>query len=464
MRKYEPFARTVIPVVLDWMSELEDEKEWYEGETIEDENEASNETAGEQAMDRLAIYLGGKIVLPIAFGLIPTMLSSPDWNRRHAALRSISAIGEGCHKIMEAELGKVVQVILPHMRDPHPRVRHAACNAIGQMCTDFSPKIQEGYHAEILSHMIPIMDDLQNIRVANYASAALVNFSENASKELLSPYIETIIEKLLALMNTGKLFVQEQAITTLATVADSAGLEFVKFYPRIMAVLLQILQFPNEKEYRGLKGKTLECSSLVILAVGKDTFAPDAAGFINILQTMQAAVSDPDDPQSSYLLSAWARICKVLGVDFAPYLNVVLPPLLKTVDEDIGDEYNEDEGWEVMAVGEKNLAIKTSILEDKCTAVEMLLCYAQEMGAIFHPYVESIVDMVIPMFKFYLNDGVRYASATVIPVLMQCWVKADYPAERINALWSKISQKLLEAIIEEEDLSMLCTFYNTLSD
>ena len=34
MRKYEPFARSIIPVVLDWMSELEDEPEWYQGETV----------------------------------------------------------------------------------------------------------------------------------------------------------------------------------------------------------------------------------------------------------------------------------------------------------------------------------------------------------------------------------------------------------------------------------------------
>lgn len=364
MRKHETFASAIIPIVLNWMAELDDEKEWYEGETIEEDNEDSNETAGEQAMDRLSIYLGGKLVLPITFNLIPTMLASPEWQRRHAALRCISAIGEGCHKIMEAELGKVVHLILPHMRDPHPRVRHAALNAIGQMCTDFSPKIQEQFHEAILNHMIPLMDDLQNIRVANYASAALVNFSETASKELLAPYIETIIEKLLALLNTGKLFVQEQAIITLATVADSAGPEFIKFYSRIMTVLFQILQFPNEKEFRNFKGKTLECSSLIILAVGKETFAPDAAGFIQVLQTLQGTITDPDDPQSTYLLSAWARVCKVLGTDFAPYLEIVLPPLLKTAgmqakmvafepEEEIGDEYNEDEGWELMTIGEK---------------------------------------------------------------------------------------------------------------
>ena len=89
-------------------------------------------------MDRIARFLGGGSVLPIAFSMIPSLLSALEWQRRHSGLRCISAIGEGCHKVMAKELEKVVGIVLPHLRDPHPRVRHAACNAIGQMCTDFS--------------------------------------------------------------------------------------------------------------------------------------------------------------------------------------------------------------------------------------------------------------------------------------------------------------------------------------
>jgi hypothetical protein len=434
MRNHEPFARCVIPVVLEWMSQLDDDPSWYLGETIEDDDESSNETAGEQAMDRLAIYLGGSIVLPVTFNLIPTLLASPEWQKRHSALRCISAIGEGCLKIMESELDKVVHLVLPHLRDPHPRVRHAACNSIGQMCTDFAPKIQRRFHEPILTHLVPILDDLEHIRVANYGAAALVNFSESASKESITPYIDTIINKLLVLMHTGKTFVQEQAITTLATVAESAGTDFGNYYAKIMPVVLEILGLPNEKEVRNLKGKALECSSLIIMSVGKDMFSPDAIPFIEVLKRIQESVVDDDDPQASYLLSAWARVCKVMGSDFAPYLEIVLPPLLKSAEmqpelvafEHDDDQYKEEDGWEVMALGEKNVAIKTSILEDKCTAVEMILCYAQEMGELFHPYVEHLIKVVTPMLKFYLNDGVKYAAAAVLPVLFKCWVKAQY--------------------------------------
>ena len=46
------------------------------------------------------------------------------------------------------------------------------------------------------------------------------------------------------------------------------------------------------------------------------------------MQQIQSGVTEADDPQASYLLAAWARIAKVLGQDFLPYLETVLGPLL----------------------------------------------------------------------------------------------------------------------------------------
>lgn len=38
---------------------------------------------------------------------------------------------------------------------------------------------------------------------------------------------------------------------------------------------------------------------------------------------------DDDDPQASFLIQAWARLCKTIGRDFIPYLPLVMPPLLE---------------------------------------------------------------------------------------------------------------------------------------
>lgn len=38
----------------------------------------------------------------------------------------------------------------PHQ---HPRVRYAACNAIGQMATDFAPTFQKKFHDKVTSRL-----------------------------------------------------------------------------------------------------------------------------------------------------------------------------------------------------------------------------------------------------------------------------------------------------------------------
>jgi importin-5 len=472
MRKHAAFGHNVIPVLLDWMAELDDDQSWYSSENLDDDDNDSNETVGEQSMDRLAIYLGPAIVLPEAFTLIPKFVSSPEWQKRHAALRCISAIGEGCHKQMRDEISKVIDVVLPHLQDPHPRVRHAACNAIGQMCTDFAPHIQNKFHARILPALISVLDDSSFLRVQTYGAAAMVNFSESAKKEAVAPYLPVIIPKLLALMNTGATYAQEQAITTLATVADSAGPEFAQFYGSIMPVLMNFLRMPNHKELRSLRGKTMECASLVALAVGKDVFGPHAAEFLGLLRDVQAGITDTDDPQSSYLLSAWARVCKVLGADFAPYLEIVLPPLLASAqlhppmqqfdfDEDIPDEYSPEEGWELLDVNGKTIGIRTSMLDDKCTAIEMLVCYVQEMGPLFHTFVENIMQMLLPLLSFAFHEGVRYAAASVVPLLIKSWILAQYPGEKIEMLWFVASKSVLECLKTEDDIGMVGQLYTT---
>jgi hypothetical protein len=143
---------------MNMMAELEDDESWFTTDDVEDVDDADeNYIAGEQAMDRFARALGGKAVLPACFEIIPHYLSDQMWQRRHAALMCISAIGEGCVKLMEQELAKVVETILPHLRDPHPRVIYAACNALGQMSTDFGPKFQQLFHEKVLNGLCATM-------------------------------------------------------------------------------------------------------------------------------------------------------------------------------------------------------------------------------------------------------------------------------------------------------------------
>ena len=63
----------------------------------------------------------------------------------------------------------------------------------------------------------------------------------------------------------------EQIVTTTATVADTVEEHFVNYYDRFMPSLKYIMANAIAKDYRLLRGKTIECISLIGLAVGQET-------------------------------------------------------------------------------------------------------------------------------------------------------------------------------------------------
>lgn len=170
-------------------------------------------------------------------------------------------------------------------------------------------------------------------RVQSHAAAALVNFCEEAEKHVIEPYLDDLLKRLLNLLhNDQKRYVQEQALSTIATIADSAEAAFGRYYTTLMPLLFNVLNRPQDettKDLRTLNAKAMECATLIALAVGKEAMGQDAVRLVNVLGRIQQTVTDPDDPQGSYLLHCWGRMCRVMGNDFLPYLPAVMPPLLE---------------------------------------------------------------------------------------------------------------------------------------
>ncbi len=94
------------------------------------------------------------------------------------------------------------------LQDPHAKVRWAACQAVGQMCTDLGPDIQNDEHAVIVPALTEVMKDFNEPRVQAHAAAAIVNFSENCDEEILTGYLDNLIMQLLGLLQNGQKLVK----------------------------------------------------------------------------------------------------------------------------------------------------------------------------------------------------------------------------------------------------------------
>lgn len=191
---------------------------------------------------------------------------------RYAALMTFSACAEGCFNLKQSSSSKtisqndviinqIVNGVIQRLRfDDCGRVRYAACNAIGQMCTDFGGFVQEKFHELVVLALCEAMSTDKQPRyiflffkslliiysLQAHAAAALVNFCESSTSSLITPYLDRIFPALTLLLNTPILYLQEQAITTLAVLADCAGEMFIPYYQGVMRVLLNLL-----KEARG---------------------------------------------------------------------------------------------------------------------------------------------------------------------------------------------------------------------
>lgn len=421
-------------------------------------------------MDRLANKLGGVVILGPTFGWLPRMMQSTSWKDRHAALMAISAISEGCQEQMVGELRQVLDLVIPALNDPHPRVRWAGCNALGQMSTDFAPTIQKDYYDPVLKAIIGVLDSPEP-RVKSHAAAALVNFCEEAEKTILEPYLEELLTHLFQLLQNEKRYVQEQALSTIATIADAAEKAFGRYYNTLMPLLFGVLQRENEKEFRFLRAKAMECATLIALAVGKEQLGADAMALVQLLANIQQNITDADDPQAQYLLHCWGRMCRVMETEFLPFLPNVMPPLLELAsakadiqlldDDEQIERIQQEDGWELVPLRGKTIGIRTSTMDEKNMAIELLVVYAQVLKGSFAPYVAGVMEKIaLPGLAFFFHDPVRYVSSKLVPQLLISYKMAyGSPSNELTGLWNGTVDKLLEVLTAEPAIETLAEMY-----
>lgn len=164
-------------------------------------------------------------------------------------------------------------------------------------------------------------------------------------------------------------------------------------------------------------------------------------------------------------------MCRVLGAEFIPYLPAVIQPLMQLAsakadiqlldDEDEVARIESEEGWELVPLKGKFIGIKTSTLDDKNTAIELIAVYAQNLEAAFAPYVPKIMEEIaLPGLAFFFHDPVRVASAKAIPPLLESTKKAHGDkSPELQDLWAKTVEKVLEVLTNEPTIETLADMY-----
>lgn len=472
-RKVPQVLNTVMPIILHCMTIHEENSDWNEGpDTDPDDSDAD---WAEESLNRICIAMGGKACLPIIFKIAKTYLAKQDsWRHRMVAARAVAISAEGCHDELFPQLPEFLTSVIPRlMKDPHPCVRCSVTYLVGQLSTDYKKKFTSKFAKLGLSALHALMKDTANPRIQAQAAAALVNWTDGCSWDSLQPFAEMMCSQLLELVQSGHPQVEEATVTAIAGVADVAKKNFAKFYPAFSGPLKAIWRNRTEKRYKELRGKTLEAITLIGIEVGPELFRSDAIELVRILLQVQDEIGD-DDPLVRYVQQSWARLCKVLGEEFAQFLPRITPSLLKTAalppDVEIhdGTYRTHRDGWHVVSIGDKSVAINNSKLEEKTNAMNMLFCLATELEASFFPYVRQVAEIAIPCLNFHYSDETRDAAVATMPQLMVCVKrhseKNNLGPQLLHQLWGKILKPFLHAISIEAEAEVLLTMLDAFQE
>lgn len=239
------------------------------------------------------------------------------------------------------------------------------------------------------------------------------------------------------LISTGISIIKENAVTALASLAEAAKSHFDAHFDECIKYLCGFLHQFNEPQYKQFKGQVIESITIVSAAAGLDKFRPHANQVIQAMLIIQTKQLDSKDPQRTYLLSAWQRICLLMKKEFTPYLGAVLPSLFQmaTLNPEMSVSGSEKIGDLVDVLNEvkphdtneekKKFTVTTDEIEEKDVAIQMLAVFIDELGGGFADFVEPTSKILLALINYEANDSIRNSVAGALPGLIKCVKEAQ---------------------------------------
>ena len=415
---------------------------------LEEDDDQKNIKNGMNFIDRLIQVLGKNLMLKYLSGFIEKMMSVESWKYKLAALMALSQVGEYMIDKME-DIRPILELVNSYIENENPRLRYACCHVLGQFADDLKPKFQELYHAQFFQIVLPRLDD-PIPRVKAHCLAALTNFLEYSEPEQVSPVFDHVFNKTTNILLSGITYEKENAMSALASLAESSPKNFEKFYDQMMKILLQILGTSAKKEFRQMRGQSIEAITIISEQMPRarfNQFVPELIKLMVSIQNHDVAFGDVD-PQKSYLLAGYQRLCKILGKDLVPFLGDIIPGLIKMAEAPL------------ISAGDNMLGVKSYEKEEAEIAVQMLDVFIECLGENLGPFLMQIFRMCTLLMDYSLSEDTKLIAADCLPSLVSickktnCEQYATFAKQVCKKLWLAMEQEHEPEILEDQARSL----------
>lgn len=126
---------------------------------------------------------------------------------------------------------------------------------------------------------------------------------------------------------------------------------------------------------------------------------------------LQSSTFEQTDPQKSYILAGWQRMCLIYGKELAGSLDQILPSLFALVESVISTELKIVNASETKPEEEEKKEevqnINTFETEEAEVAISMLNVFIEQLKELYSPYVERTVNLLLSIIKEHPNEDVK---------------------------------------------------------
>ena len=447
------FTQELIVLGLTLTSELEQvtEEEWIRDEEEQEVVGSDPYLLGRDLLFKLTSALGQQTVLQHFQQLVPLHLRSEDWVKQHTGVLTIGLIAEGCHEAFAAGLGDVLNMVLPFLSSPNPRLVWASVTTLGLLCTEFEPTLQYQHHSIVAP---ALMNALQHpcIKVQAQATSALINFTrgllvddEETASQYLQPYSQEIMDRLRQLLHHGLeinytplLIKVLKAVSTIASVLTT---NFTKYYMMFIPGLRTLINI------QPVSATQLEIRAECIRALGYLMYSVASAGpaymddiYSTLLSLLQQRSTWADtDPAVCALEELSPEFARVLQERFVEFLPSITPTLFARVSANVTITFLDANSPEATLASEalsainiamrghgmKQLAIDAGALEGKSQACKTLHSLISALKHFYSPLVPATITALLPLMTYPYSSAVRKDSIRALGHCIQSGVSEE---------------------------------------
>lgn len=272
-------------------------------------------------------------------GEIAKMLQSEDWRIKYAGIMTLSQIGEHIESL--DDLAPVLMVIFDFVKQDNAAIKAACFHCLGQFCVDNKPDFQIRYCNELfvtcgmgLEDKVSSTND-QTQRVRAYACSCLTNLLQDSNWEIVKPFSDAILDKLVKIVTEDSIFVAKTAVSAISSFSIATNFNSSKYFRKIFGALVTSFKLKHQQSIT-LSCRLLEAVSIAAFYSEESDFRESLEDIKYIFRYFESVIPNLEDQRVSYLIKGWHRLVSRLKQNsdhFTEYLCSIMVKVLSQCDQ-----------------------------------------------------------------------------------------------------------------------------------